>query len=337
MYTWWKVFGKGSELLVLLVHDGDHNLVGIAPLYVEQQTDHGFLPMRTIKFLGTNDASSEYLGFIIKREAEQEVTNRLLQFLLFGEMHWDKLMFSDMLCSCNCTQLLYDVVMCFPGYLKVVDKWDYPLIKLPQKFSSYVDSLSKSLRRNLRYTTNKLNREFVCEFDQTFDVEEVRKIVAELFRLHELRCLRSRRNSSFISPEMRAFHMKISETFFHKGWLRLYYIKLNQEIQAVAYGFLYGKTLFGYQLGFNPEFISYSLGNNILLRTVEDSIQSECENYDFLRGSEKYKHRWTNSERQVVDVVVYASHTKGAACYFILQARKRASRLYHRAKHLVGD
>ena len=45
--TWWKHYGDGHELFVLLVHDDQEKLLGIAPWYVQQRGGAG----RVVQFL----------------------------------------------------------------------------------------------------------------------------------------------------------------------------------------------------------------------------------------------------------------------------------------------
>ena len=52
-----------------------------------------------------------------------------------------------------------------------------------------------------------------------------------------------------------------------------------------------------YQAGFNPEFSQYALGNQLILHAINDAIDLKCTEFDFMRGDEAYKYKWTSAER----------------------------------------
>lgn len=56
--NWWRVYGKGKKLCVLIAEDGQE-IIGIAPLYEERVRFFGLLRIKKIRFLGDCYVGSE--------------------------------------------------------------------------------------------------------------------------------------------------------------------------------------------------------------------------------------------------------------------------------------
>jgi CelD/BcsL family acetyltransferase involved in cellulose biosynthesis len=63
--TWWKYFGKGKELKIILVEEENGKLVGIAPLELEK-----FYFLKRLKFIGEHH--SDYHDFILSSGQEKK-------------------------------------------------------------------------------------------------------------------------------------------------------------------------------------------------------------------------------------------------------------------------
>src|SRR5579864_8455687 len=61
--AWWQAFGKGKKLLSLIFSDSDAKPVGIAPLYIEDQSFLG-LSLKSLRFVGAGSGDSDALDFI---------------------------------------------------------------------------------------------------------------------------------------------------------------------------------------------------------------------------------------------------------------------------------
>src|SRR6202163_2853661 len=66
LYTWARYYLEDNRLLILLVYAEPDRLVGIAPFYIRKVRFFGFLNLREIRFLGTEEVCSSYLDFIVE-------------------------------------------------------------------------------------------------------------------------------------------------------------------------------------------------------------------------------------------------------------------------------
>ena len=91
-----------------------------------------------------------------------------------------------------------------------------------------------------------------------------------------------------------AFHETMANVFLGKGWLQFYLITDNENPIGALYCYRLAGTMMYMQGGFDPAYAKLALGNQIILRAVSDAIDSGMQVFDFMRGNEAYKKKWTD-------------------------------------------
>ena len=86
----------------------------------------------------------------------------------------------------------------------------------------------------------------------------------------------------------------------HEGMVRIYTLEWEGRAVACDYVLQRGKTVYFYQTAFDPDpaLEPYSPGYTLLAHCVEDSVERGAREFDFLRGREEYKTRWTSEARE---------------------------------------
>ena len=116
-----------------------------------------------------------------------------------------------------------------------------------------------------------------------------------------------------------------------RGWLRLFVLRLNGEPAASLYAFRYNHVFYFYQSGFDPAYGKYSVGLVTMALSIKAAIEEGAEEYDFLRGDERYKFQWTNTVREIGKLVISPPRMGGAwyqgASQFSRGSRRLARRL----------
>jgi CelD/BcsL family acetyltransferase involved in cellulose biosynthesis len=73
--------------------------------------------------------------------------------------------------------------------------------------------------------------------------------------------------------------------------LKLFFLDLDGKPAAAVMCFDYNSTMYLYNNGYDERFSSLSVGLLSKVLTIKKSIKSERKKYDFLKGTEAYKHR----------------------------------------------
>ena len=108
----------------------------------------------------------------------------------------------------------------------------------------------------------------------------------------------------FLIPERERFFRHMSHKLCEAGYLRLYFLKLNNAPIAAVMCFDYGYTRFLYNSGYEPAYAS--LSSSLLLKALclGDAINEGMQYFDFLRGAEGYKYHLGANDMRLIHLSI---------------------------------
>lgn len=281
-----RYFGRGRRLSIICVRDGGR-ILGLAPL--EVRSIYG-LPLRRLQFIGIE--VSDYLDVISDPEHEDAVVSTVFDWLGSNHGHWDVLDLQQIPAD-SC--LLRDQPS-LSGRCRTLGQEMCPYLPLPDSWDTFLASLGKKSRWNLNYYERRARREFDMEM-RALTEQELDEGMEAFFTLHQKRWRQRWLPGTFYSRQMKQFHKEVAGLFLGKDWLRLHGLRLNGQLQAVLYCFAHKHKGYYYLGGFEPELSKYSLGTVLTGHAIKDAIERGLTEFDFLRGNEPYKTRWTEESR----------------------------------------
>lgn len=303
LFHWWKHFKKpDSSLRVVCARDGSGRLRGILPLFQDSNGRQG--GGSSLRFLGTGAACSDYLDLIAEKGQEKEIMTGLLGYVIRASSACSVRLTDIPLGSISLESLestLHDLDVPFFK----ADGEICPFLALPGTLDEFYGRLSSSMRSNLKRISRRFQERFGTMPRRVEKREELQSAYDLLFALHRARRGDKGETSSFLSEEMKRFHLDVGKAFLEKGWLRFYLLEAGEKPAGSLYCFAYGRRMSYYQAGFDPDFESLSIGTILLGRSMEDAISKGLREFDFLRGAESYKWRWTNTYRETIRVSAY--------------------------------
>ncbi len=309
VHTWWREYGSKSpqnELAILLIKQEDR-LVGIIPGYVQTSTAY-LRKTRVFQFLGSEYESSDYLEPIVDPQLEpnelaaafrylsEKKSVDIFTFVNVLENRPFVIQTGKLFNNLNSRPIIKHHRVC--PYITINRSWD-----------EYLQALSKNMRYNIRRRTRKLEKEFHPEFDWLQNDAEIEDTINELFRLHSDRFESKSRKSIFVAEKRQGFHQQIAREFNARDILRLFRLKINGKAVALLYCYEYGNQLFYFQAGMDPAWESYSPGLVLMAKVIQYAHDKGLVLFDFMRGDESYKFKWTQQVRNmvVIDLPVTAA------------------------------
>ena len=157
--TWWKHFGKGKSLVILLIED-KNEIFAIAPFVYSKHSLLGFGNLKKISFVGSPE--SDYNSFILKEKKLKSLE------LFFGYLNshfdWDYLDLQDIPETAASADLLRRIKLKkqFKNLKDRVCK-SCPYLPLPDSMDVLMKGLGRSMRRNLRRYLRKLKEKYRVE------------------------------------------------------------------------------------------------------------------------------------------------------------------------------
>ena len=272
--TWCKHYLRAKKPLVFAFYEGN-DLVGLMPMV------KGLGPWRTLRPMGVGP--SDYLHPLTRNGYETQVAEELATQL-------DELRDIDLvdLHQVRETRALAGTMKGQP-----IEQATCLLLDLPPTYDAYLQTLSKSLR----YDVRKLDKTLFNSGQATIEPvskDETDSGLEILFEQHKKRW-RARQGilgvGAFVGPA-NSFHREWAPIAAKNGWLWLSILKHEGTPIGAIYAMAMGDTVYYYQAGFDPAMGSVSPGTLLVASTIRRSIEEGKGHFDFMRGDEPYKRRW---------------------------------------------
>ena len=87
---------------------------------------------------------------------------------------------------------------------------------------------------------------------------------------------------------------RLTPALLGRGWLRFFYLKLDDRIVAQQYCFSLDGTVMLLQEGFDFKRAGDNVGNVLRARVFQHLIESGAACYDFLAGTSRHKQNWSD-------------------------------------------
>lgn len=291
--TWWEFFHENNDLWMITCRDEKTNqLVGIAPLIVKNTHSLG-LQEKTLTMIGNGSAAPDHLDFIIHNDYIVNVSTIFVEQIWAARSQWQRIVLDGIVSNSNVlTQLLERT-----GSQKQVTQNICPYLTLPEDWTSLKQSYGKSMRYNLGRFERRLERDYpgVINFKKITELEEVDDFISVLVELHTASQQRKNNDGLFSNQTMIDFHTKLAKVFLEAGFLRSYTLNVGQTSIAALHCFQYNGVVSFYQSGFDQFWQRYSPGTQIMSHVIQEAILEKNIVFDFLRGEEDYKFKWTES------------------------------------------
>lgn len=335
LHSWWDAFGDGHELRVYTARDADGGLAGAAPLCL--RVERSPWPTRVLTFLGTERVSSDFLDILVAPEREPEAAAALWSAIAADTGDVDWIRWCDVLDSSVVARRLVPAARAagWPVEDRIAEYC--PFVSLPESLDALLARRGKSLRDQYRRSTRKLE---AVGAGLAVDAEAgaLPAALESLYELHEARWRRKGREGNFRDGRVRRFHEGVVAAFAPRGILRLYRLRIGERTFAVLYALDDRGVLSYYQAGFDPEppDVSirphdYSPGTVLIGSAMDDAIRRGRTEFDFLRGHEPAKFRWTEDYRVTRTVtVVPRGRWRGRAAMAAVRLERSARRLARR-------
>jgi len=303
LFSWWEIYGQKSVLRILLAKDDKGSLVGIAPCMIRHQRLIGFVRLRVIQFIGCHSVASEYLDFICLKGWEEKIANSFFAFFI-NSRDWDLLFFYRLPETSATIGFLNDDKKNSKLYSLTTRLEDSLYISLPQSWNDYFLTLSQNTRHNIRRYRKRIEETMEGTFTERHSFGD--RSMTDMISLHQVRMENIGRLGSFASHQFVRFHQSIAKRFTNQGWLRMFFLEINDKNVAVRYGYNYGSKFYDYSTGFDPEHEKYYVGFVLLGYCIEKCIKEGIKEFDFL-GEGSYKERWNVMNRKKRSMVVSCS------------------------------
>ena len=273
--VWWSVFSNESTPYISAVRDKDR-LIGIAPLLVKGEE---------ARFMGDPDVC-DYQDFIVAPGRGREFFEKLLDHLRqqgigrldLNMVRADSRVLTELVAV---AKSLKCEVSCEPEDVTLE-------LDLPSSWDKFLGKLTGKQRHEVRRKLRRLNEAGDINYRL---VEDFAQVMDEMETFLTLFGLSRSDKAAFMTSQMAKYFRSLAETMAKANLLKMYFLDLDGTPAAAVMCFDYNSTIYLYNNGYDGQFSSLSVGLLSKVLTIKDSISKGRKKYDFLKGTEEYKHR----------------------------------------------
>jgi len=295
-------------------------VVGIVPLCRRTYKDSVFR-FRSLGFTGREVTCGDFLDILAAPGYKDRVLSCVLGYLVKALRRNEMLVVGECLQGSDTAQRLSEWV----GERRLRARWQEerlaPYIELPSTFDEYVRTLSRNTRSNLRRRERQLLEEQGYTIERLRGPEEVLPQLPHLFRLHETRWHSLGQKGVFVQPGFCEFLQAFIAEAHPRTETDLYLMCTASEPIAAILFFRWGEAILYYQSGWDPASPGARLSPNLVLfgRAIRDAIAEGYRYFEFLRGDEPFKGKFTSCARPTTTLLVMGDGAK--PCLYLIAMR----------------
>ena len=323
LYYWAKHFLRDNRLWIIVMRDGNGSLVGVAPFYLHR-TVQALVPVRELRFLGSEGVCSSYLDVIVDEQRKRAVFQCLYRYLFNqGRGEWDVLTLSEVPAESSSVDewnALFDEA----GKVgEVVSTTCCPVIRLPHDVQTYRAGLGRNRRYTLQRKTKCLQAAGRIQYSRATRPADVGPAFESLMALHQRRWMHGSNGGVFAGESLKQFHQEVVQVLSERGRVSIDLLELDGRAIAAIYGFVYEGIYYFYLPGFDPVALpKASPGLLLLSHRIEQAIRDGERMVDLLQGAQRYKLDRCTDLRRLITVRYYNRHVRAMALKLFESAKQ---------------
>lgn len=306
--TWWKAFGEGKQLFILLVYDQDE-LIAIAPFMIS----HGphtligktstAVNVKKIEFIA--NVHSNRADLILSRKP-QETCNAIIDFLSNEQKSdWD-LVSLEYFCLESPTAKYMKSSLCKHAVrYKEIPQMSSPYVSLNRRWDEYFKNLKPRFKKNLIYTLKRFEKTGNTNLIAYQGTEKLAGVLEKIFNVASKSWKAKEGTAISSSPQLRKFYTDLAYTAAQEDWLELFILYRDDTPLAFQYCLKFGGKFLLLKTEFDEDYRAFGVGNTIQWKVLESIFESGFTEFDLLGSSEPWKKAWSN-EREREHITLYA-------------------------------
>ncbi len=279
VYQNYKHFQPGSRKLVVVYGDR-RKLIGVFPFAIKN-FNIKFLKYRVLAHGGS--AVTDYSQFMVDPDVNRRLMIRrvLHKLIELQPSNWDFFKI-DNLSDDDDTSNLFRNLMLQTLYAGDTATDITPIIVYNHEYQE-----AKKIA-NIQRLFRKIHNSCIVQHRVGTEISD--QSMAEFCRLHR----KSYPDSDFDTSNAQEFYKNLIEDSDFSDHVCLTSIELEGRMIAGHFGFQDRRVFYYYVPGYDKQFSEYGPGQYLLWNLINMANEKNVQEFDLLRGSERYKFNWTN-------------------------------------------
>ena len=292
--TWFEnMVTNGTPAVLVGIEDGQW--IGIAPFWLDGSSGMS----QRLRFWGDGKACTDYMGLIANPDKIEAFTLAAVDWLTAecvadGELgNVDVFELEGMSEKCESACLLTKVLEANGLVSHASELEGCWVAELPSSWDELNAGFSKSMRRKTKKAVQRLADD-ACELKSSQD-SDFNTLWATFVDLHQKRRAMLDEPGCFADPAFETFLRQSTQQLIKEGRSELVVINFDSQPLAAMLLFNDQNTNYMYQSGADESRMKMEPGYQMAVAAIQKSIDRDMKYFDFLRGDEPYKARWSTT------------------------------------------
>lgn len=286
------------RLRIIVGENAQGEVVGIAPFWIRFQP---WLRLPILEFIGSHP--SDHLDLLCLERYHAAFVSRILEWIEHNT-EWRILNLVNL--NSHSAELINSRGL---SEVRVLETCAH--IHLPGSMEEYEHRmLQKRLGRTIRQFLKLLAPQGRLSFSLSRTNAELEKDLPNLFVLHQLRQRAKGQRGRFINEDWRRTILEMSHDLLQAGHLRLGTLRIDGKPAASLYDLRIRDREYACFIGMDPAMGQFHPGSLLYHWMIGEAIKDGMKLYDFGRGDESYKSRWTKDTYEIFQITRARSHVE---------------------------
>ena len=298
--NWWRHFGDDHRLVVIIARESG-KLVFAMPLMEKHLFIFGsrFVVLQS----QTNSHSFRY-AFLLK-QGKTGIMNKVWEYLRNRPSPWHLLIMQEMPVDAVTHDTLLKAADEYSHHIGLWSKGLSPYLAIDSDWDSYLASLNKKFRSNLKRRRKKLGELGDVSFNCHTYGTSIDSTLQQGLELEQRGWKGANGSAIACSPKLVSFYSNLANIAAEKGWLRLSTLNINENPVAFDFGLEYNSQRFCMKIAYDPDHHKSSPGQLLAADILTSCFEHNIREVDFLGTETKQKLDWTRHSREVIWMFIY--------------------------------
>jgi CelD/BcsL family acetyltransferase involved in cellulose biosynthesis len=292
--------GQERSPMVLVVKNGDTS-VAISPLISRRVSKFGVV-LRKIEFL---ESPADYNDLLLGDHQPEHIA-AIISHLEHRKGDWDLVDLRSMRDQGHTLSTLENVLAMSNLTCRILPDTRCPYLPLDGGASEIIGRFSRPVRRTLRNQQHRLDRMNSEGLHiRIIEHPEAEPLLLEkIISVEKLKRVQGKPIPPLFADAPHVFH-SLFNSLGPQGWLYAALMELGKHAIAFQLGFRCGDALWDYSKAYDPSFSRLSPGTMLIPAVLDYGYRNGYREYDFLRGEEQYKMRWSTGSHRTWRVLIW--------------------------------
>ena len=298
---WWRHFGASYKLNIIVITK-DGNTIGIFPFFKAGYKSllFSFECLETIGAVNGN-----HVG-LFRDENATEVIDALFEYIGSITSAKNILVKLDLVPDDSTFYKLFrQKIINDVGNIIFKEGSDTvaPYISLAPGWNDYYRGITAARRNKLRYYFRHNDTGNRVKYKQ-FNNDNLQTGLDMLFEIHRQRWQNQNIKSPFSNPAYCDYYRDVAETFSRNRMLHFSYLTLDGNTGALLFSIIYNDKFYAMTVARDIRYARFELGHIHYWYVIREAFQRRLKEFDFLRGDEAYKFKWTGEFRKYQHLLI---------------------------------